>query len=188
MYYECVRFKPLEIPLHDPSQFTHAKQCLAEVETTIHPVFPDMEFSWTEYRAFGSYKIAVQCARQTTTISEEFGRQLDRCIKTDVNSARILSQAVQEAYYHCLGCSKLDIWIPRAPPDFWDAIYEEYAEDRTWVVRNLSLRSDCWRYPCISMFTDLAICKNGDEWGTRDLRYIIESLEDFVGKPRQQHR
>lgn len=38
------------------------------------------------------------------------------------------------------------------------------------------------------MFIDLAIYKNGDEWEMRDLRHIIESLEDAVGKASQQHR
>lgn len=189
MYYESVKFKTLEIPLHNPTQFAHAKQCLGEVNMDMYPVLPNIEFSWTEYRAFGNYKVVMYCARQATTIGEEFGRQIDWCIQTGVRSGYIPQEAAQEAYFYCLGSSKLNIWCPPAPRDFWDACCAEEAEgDRTWIVRHLSLLPDCWRYPCISMFTDLAIHKNGYEWNMCDLRYIIEDLEDFVGKAPEQHQ
>lgn len=123
----------------------------------------------------------MRCARQATTIGEEFGKQIDWCTLTGVRSTHILEEAIQQTYDYCLGFSKLNIWVPPVPSNFEDAVFEEF-EDKIWIVRHLSLSPTWWRYPCISMFTDLAICKNGYEWEIRDLRYIIESLEDFVGK------
>ena len=181
MYYESVKSKSLEIPLHNATDFALAKQSLSDVDTNPHQVLPDIEFSWTEYRAFGSYKIAMRCAREVTTIDEESGRQVDWCDQTGVRSGHILEESLRQAYDYCLGFSKLEIWVPPVPPNFKNAVWEE--EDITWIVRHLSLLSDCWRYPCISMFTDLAIRKNGHDREMRDLRYIIESLEDFVGRP-----
>lgn len=182
MYYESVKFKPLETPLHNVIDFALAKQSLSDVDTNPHQVLPDIEFSWTEYRASGSYRIAMRCAREVTTVNEEFVRQMYWCDRIGVRSSHILQEAVEQTYIYCLGFSKLEVWVPPVPSDFKDAVFEEEPEARTWIVRHLSLLSDCWRNLCISMFTDLAICKNGHEWEMRDLKYIIESLEDFVGK------
>jgi len=129
----------------------------------------------------------MHCARQMIILNREFGRQLGWCTETGVQSKRVVAEAMQLTYDYCLGFSKLAIYVPRAPSNFKDAIFEEEFENRPWVVRHLSLLPDCWRYPRISMFTDLAIYKNGHEWDMRDLRRIIESLEEVVGKPRQQH-
>lgn len=138
MYYASIRSKPLEIPLHNSTQFAHAKQWLAKDNKNPHPVLPDIEFSWTEHRAFGSYKIAMRCARQATTIGEEFGKQIDWCIATGVRSSHILEEAIQQTHYYCLGFSKLDIWVPPVPSNFKDAIFEKF-DDKIWIVRHLSL-------------------------------------------------
>ena len=161
------------------------------MDTNLYPVLPDIEFSWTEHGTFSSYKIAMSCVRQNTTLGKAFGKQLARCADTGARTSHILEATMRQTYEYCFGFSMLDVWVPPVPSAFDTAVCSilvEDSEDRIWIVRQLSLPPEYWWNPHISMFIDLAIYKNGDEWEMRDLRHIIESLEDAVGKASQQHR
>ena len=90
MYYGPVKSKPLEIPLHNPLQFTHAKQWLAELPADRYTILPDIEFSWTEHNNFGSYKFSLRCARWAITPDRRFSIQIGWRNKTGVPSSRIV--------------------------------------------------------------------------------------------------
>jgi hypothetical protein len=189
MYYASVRHKTLEILLHNPSQFASAKQWLAEVDTDRYPVLPDIEVSWTEYRHLGSHRFALSCARHVTTLGAEFDRQLDSCIEARMRRSRIFHEAMQQTSDYCLGFSKLEGWDSPVTEDFESIVCKiltEESKDRAWSVRHLSVLPGRWQKPCISMFEDLALRKNGYEWEVCDLGYIIESLEKVAGKAPQQ--
>ena len=191
MYYASVKHNTLEIRLHSTAQFTHAKKWLAEVDTNLYPVLPDIKFSWTEHGTFSSHKVAMSCARQKTTLGEAFGKQLARCANTGARTSHILEETMRQTYEYCFGFNMLDVWVPPIPSAFDTAVCSilvEDSEDRTWIVRQLSLLPEYWWNPHISVFIDLAICKDGQEWEMSDLRQIVESLEGVVGKASQWHR
>jgi hypothetical protein len=179
MYYASIRSNTLEILLHNPTQFAHAKQWLAEVDTNLYPVLPDIEFSWTEYITFGSQERTVLCARQVTNLDKELGKQIEWCNKNGFPSSLIFGMAMELTYQHCLGFSEFPIWIETVPSDFEEAV----CEDKTWTVRHISIPPDCGSNPRLPVFRELAERKNGSDWEICDLTYIIESLENVAGKP-----
>jgi len=178
MYYASVRYNTLEIVLHNPTQFAHAKQWLAELSKNLYTVLPDIEFSWTEYRAFGNRKFALRCARQVTTLKKEFGKQILSCDLTEMPSWLAYDEARRQTYNYCLGFSELHVRIPPLPSYFEKAL----GEHRKWTVRHLSLLPESCTALYIPMFEELAHRKNGCEWDMCDLRYIIESLETVASK------
>lgn len=102
MYYASVKYNTLKISLYNLTQFVHANQWLAELDTNLYPVLPDIEFLWTEYRAFGNRKFALRCARQVTTLKKEFGGQILLRHPTEMPSWVAFDEAIWQTYSYCL--------------------------------------------------------------------------------------
>ncbi|KAM0707541.1 hypothetical protein Q7P35_004186 [Cladosporium inversicolor] len=168
MYYPSIKHKSLEILLHNPAQFAYAKRWLTEVDTSLYPVLPDIEFSWTEYRAFDNRKFALHCSRHVIDLKEEFDKQTLLCGLTGSSIWNIPHEVMWQIYENCFGFGKIGVWYSSVPSDFQTAV----SEKKSWTVRHLSLLAESCSDPNIPFFWELANRKNGCDWEICDLNTL----------------
>lgn len=169
----------LKIPLHDAIQVARAKRWLAEVDTTLYSVLPDIQFSWTEQN---HQDVNILCARQIIDLNKEFELQLAHCGEAIRDSYKP-KEAMTRTYKRYIGLIGTDTSCCYAPSYFKNAV----KEGKTWTGRRLSWEPrHCQstdrdtRNLIADLFQDFKERKYHQNWEIRDLEYIIDLLENVL--------
>jgi hypothetical protein len=181
MYYASVDC--LELPVRTLAQIRRTQKFLAEVDLSLYPVLPYIEFLSTA--GASDSEISIFCPRTETVLAEEMSDQLtslgNGAEMAQFTHEELYEETLKSTYVWSLGFNPQSTMCTRNVPEHFKTAVKQ---GDTWITRVFEYEaigkhvskeedSDLWQ-----LFWDTAIFLEGDDWGRDDIGFIVWWLEE----------
>jgi hypothetical protein len=181
MYYASVDC--LELPVRTLAQIRRTQKFLDEVDLSLYPVLPYIEFLSTA--GTPDSEISIFCPRTETVLAEEMGDQLtslENCAEmAQFTHEELHEEALKSTYVWSLGFKPEEIMYMKDVPEHFKTAVEQ---GDTWITR-------VFEYEAVgkqaskeedselrNLFLYTAVFLEGEDWDRNDIGYIVWWLEE----------
>lgn len=177
MYYASIEL--LILPLRTLDQIFRTQRYIAEVDWSLFPVMPDLEF--LSYNPWINSDIRVSLTREEVVPAQElpFYTSFWRDSNVRLSDKEKTEAALGNIYFHCLGVKPAGLTLDSPVPEYFEEVLES---GETWIRRK-------WSYEALGptqssrvagsdlvlwdMIFDKAISKEGYDWDSDDLLEVV---------------